>query len=216
MIRRFAAALNFLMNTPPFLETMRRATGCERISSFYGGFIAWPVRIILTGWHDDLTNDGRLVGSACTWANSFEGGFFVFATRIGVRCCANCLTSRRASRFSSDFRGASVHGAPLEGTVPKTAFAGWFQGRATRIYMPDYTGTASARALKPGMTARQRLLTELSSLRPSFCANTGGAPIPVPRYRAPSVFATPDPVQAHCYIDVVFLSFAIISGIPVG
>jgi hypothetical protein len=127
--------LAFLTNDPPFLQMVREVTGCTELDVFDGRVYrmdpALPAR---DSWHNDWC-ENRLVGMSLNVSGSaFEGGVFQLRDRR-----SNQVLHEVANTGSGDaiiFRLAAHlqhRNTEMTGSVPKTAFAGWF-----RSHQPDY------------------------------------------------------------------------------
>jgi hypothetical protein len=139
-----AAALNFLMNAPAFVEVMRLATGCEQISSFLGRVYRMAGSDHYDSWHNDISTEKRLVGISINLGRTpFEGGIFRLREESsGEVLCELPNTVQGDAIFFRISESLRHMVTPLEGTVPKTAFAGWFGGA-----LPDHYATI--RGLRP-------------------------------------------------------------------
>lgn len=121
--------LHFLANDPKLLRFVERATACGRIGCFAG-----RVYRMLPGpghsfvWHDDRVESRLLAMSVNLSTEVFAGGV------LEIRESESKRIVYRAGRL--DWGDALIFRiadslqhrvTPLQGTVPKTAFAGWFQ-----------------------------------------------------------------------------------------
>ena len=126
-----AGLLHFLTNNLNLFRMIREITGCGRIGCFGG-----RVYRILPGtnhyscWHSDA-KDHILIGlSINVSAEVYSGGSFQLR-----RCGAEQILCQMPNTGSGDsilFRidkSLEHRMTDVEGTVPKTAFAGWFQSR---------------------------------------------------------------------------------------
>jgi hypothetical protein len=125
--------LHFLANDPKLFHLMQQITGCGRIGCFSG-----RVYRMVAGhdynlaWHSDLPH--RLIGMSINLSTeAYSGGIFQ------MRDCGSSQILYQG--VSSGFgEGIVFRIAPevehrvskMEGTIPKTAFAGWFKSQ------PDY------------------------------------------------------------------------------
>lgn len=141
VILRDAVAFNLLhlvTNTPEFLGLVREMTGCDAITRFEGRVYRMiPGTDHYDSWHSDALG-GRLVG---------------MSLNLGVRPCvggALQLRQREGTDILREIRNPVPGDAVLfriseelmhrvervEGTEPRTAFAGWFvQGGADYFSM---------------------------------------------------------------------------------
>lgn len=121
--------LYFVSNDPRLFDVIRQITGCGRIGCFVGRVYRMvPGAGHYDSWHSD-TLGNRLIGmSVNLGAHSYDGG--VFRLREASSKKSLCETVNTGPGDAIVFRIAThlEHCVtPLEGTMPKTAFAGWFQ-----------------------------------------------------------------------------------------
>ena len=127
--------LFLLTNDPAFLEIVLEITGCMGINSFHGRVYRMdPAVPNKDSWHDDMS-DNRMIGMSLNLGRTaFEGGVFQLRDRE-----SNQTLHEVANTGSGDaiiFRLAAHlqhRNAEVTGSVPKTAFAGWF-----RSHQPDF------------------------------------------------------------------------------
>lgn len=127
-----AAALDLAMNDQRLFETLQALTGLGPIGYFGGRVYTMRAGAGGFGWHSD--NEGhRLIGfSVCLGAESFAGGQLQIAdaeTETPVCEIANTVAGDAVIfRISPDV----VHRVlPVEGSVPKVAYSGWFRSEPT-------------------------------------------------------------------------------------
>ena len=122
------ALLQFVSNTPKFLETISEITGCDALTWFVGRVYRMRPNIDHTDkWHDDDA-DGRLIGMSVNLSpRGFEGGLFQMreakSRRMLVEIANTGLGDAIFFRLSHDFQHRVTE---VPGGEPKTAFAGWF------------------------------------------------------------------------------------------
>jgi hypothetical protein len=126
---RAVRLLFYLVNDPAFFDLVNRLTGCGRIGCFTGRVYRMvPGSGDYDTWHDDAIQH-RLIGMSINLgAEVYEGGMFQLrdaATRQ-ILCDAPNVGAGDAILFRID-RRLEHWITPLEGTAPKTAFAGWFR-----------------------------------------------------------------------------------------
>lgn len=119
----------YLVNDPAFFDLVGRLTGCGRIGCFTGRvYRMLPGTGDYDSWHNDAIQN-RLIGMSINLgAASYEGGTFQLrdATTRQILCEAPNVGAGDAILFRID--PTLEHWiTPLEGTAPKTAFAGWFR-----------------------------------------------------------------------------------------
>ena len=125
------AALHFLLNNPDFVKFVASVTGCDEISEFRFGAIyrMLPTDQHQLSWHDDLNKqENRQVGLSLNLSrNRFEGGAFELREHLSKEPVAHvCNTGSGDAllfRVSKEFEHRVT---PIAGTMPKTAFTGWF------------------------------------------------------------------------------------------
>jgi O-antigen ligase len=136
LVDRFTVQiLAFLTNDPSFLQMVREITGCAEIDVFDGRVYRMdPALPVSDSWHDDWC-ENRIVGMSLNLSRpAFEGGVFQLRDRR-----SNQMLHEVANTGSGDaiiFRLAADlqhRNTEMTGSVPKTAFAGWF-----RSHQPNY------------------------------------------------------------------------------
>lgn len=134
-----ASVLNFAANTSEFLDLIRRITNQPEIK-FFGGRIyrMAPAADHFDSWHADLgtTHRDRLVGMSINLSTRpYEGGVF----RLREEASGNILCELSNTgpgdaiffRISPNLKHMVTR---LEGSEPKTAFAGWFRSGSEDFY----------------------------------------------------------------------------------
>jgi hypothetical protein len=139
--------LHFLVNDPAIYRLIETLAGCGTVRSFFGRVYRHvPGAGHFHDWHGDVTSD-RLVGMSINLsAAPYEGGRFEIR-HIGTQGALASIANLGAGDAIVFGLGDTLEHrvTSLEGTRPKTAFAGWFR-RA-----PDYlhqlrSGAAADRA----------------------------------------------------------------------
>jgi hypothetical protein len=136
--------LRFLINTPEFLKTVERITQCGPVSVFDG-----RVYRMVSGtdhynsWHSDVY-DNRLVGMSLNLGpRPYRGGVFQLRKKGSdqILCELPNVVQGDAIlfRISPELRHRMT---PMEGTEPKTAFAGWFKS-GTSDFFSDLRNAAT-------------------------------------------------------------------------
>lgn len=124
------ATLNFLTNTPPFVRFVERVTGCDPIGIFSGRIYRMPpTEGHQFDWHDDnVSEDHRmLVLSLNLSPEPFLGGETQIREKASERI--TCEIANTGLGDAIIFRVAATlehRVAPVRGTIPRTAYAGWF------------------------------------------------------------------------------------------
>ena len=140
-------ALLFLASNPAFLRIVEKITGCPRLGSFSGRVY----RMTATdghydSWHSDFC-DGRMAAMSLNLTReTYRGG----ALQMKNRSADDVLCEIHNTGFGDAvlFRIAKdlVHRVRgVEGEVPKTAFAGWFQEGADWLSSLQKTAHATDR-----------------------------------------------------------------------
>lgn len=132
--------LNFLANDERLMDLVERVTGCGRIGSFRGRvFRLAPGGDYYDSWHADL-EDHRIVAMSVNLSpEPYEGGLLQIRNResgtvlveVGNPGVGDAVVFRLATGFEHRVTA-------LEGTAPRTAFAGWFRSQ------PDFRGDPAA------------------------------------------------------------------------
>jgi hypothetical protein len=134
-----ASVLNFAANTSAFLDLMRRITRCHQITWFNG-------RVYRMGsstdhfdsWHADLgsTNQDRLVGMSINLGSRpYCGGVFRLRDEAsGAVLCELPNTGQGDGIFFRISPALKHIVTRIEGSEPKTAFAGWFRSGEMDYY----------------------------------------------------------------------------------
>jgi hypothetical protein len=120
--------LYFIANDQRLFGLVQQLTGCDRIGCFLGRIYRMaPGSGHYDSWHGDTINH-RLIGmSVNLGARKYAGGLFQLRERRSPNIV--CEVANTGSGDAILFRIASdlVHRVTsVEGTTPKTAFAGWF------------------------------------------------------------------------------------------
>jgi hypothetical protein len=126
---RIEGMLGFLTNNVTLFRVIEGITGCGPIGSFGGRvYRMMPGKYHYEDWHNDM-GDARLVGMTVNLGNkTFTGG------SLEIR---HCTTRNVISRIRNTGFGDAVifrladdlqhRITAVQGTVPKTAFAGWYK-----------------------------------------------------------------------------------------
>jgi hypothetical protein len=125
--------LRFSVNTSPLFKFVQQITECGRIGCFDGRIYRMlPVPDHYDSWHDDVMNHRKVGMSINLSVSGYEGGTFqlrdltngteVHVPNIGF---GDAILFQLGSHLKHRV-------TPVEGKLPKTAFAGWFCSE------PDY------------------------------------------------------------------------------
>ena len=136
--------LRFLSNDPKLFGVIRQITGCGRIGCFFGRVYRMvPGAGHYDSWHSDMTGN-RLIGMSLNLgAHIYSGG--VFRLREASSKKLLCEAANTGPGDAIVFRIAAhlEHCVTtLEGTMPKTAFAGWFQSEPEFLSLLTDTQTS--------------------------------------------------------------------------
>jgi hypothetical protein len=129
--------LNFAANTAEFLDVVRRVTGAASITRFGGRVYRMvPGADHFDSWHSDLGADrDRLVGMSINLGEAYDGGLFRLrdeTTGAIVREISN--TGRGDAIFFRISETLKHMVTAVQGTAPRTAFAGWFHAADRDFY----------------------------------------------------------------------------------
>lgn len=139
---------HFVLNDPDVLELVRRITGCEAVRSFSGRIYRMlPGTSDHLSWHDDNATSDRLVGISINLSQEpYHGGRFQLRDK-GSRLTLNDIANTGLGDAVLFRIAAAVEHRVtwLEGTVARTAAAGWFT--SGRGYLEAITRGARAAPL---------------------------------------------------------------------
>lgn len=134
-----ASFLNFAANSSDFLDLIRRVTRCHQITWFSG-------RVYRMGsstdhfdsWHADLgtTHQDRFVGMSINLGSRpYQGGVFRLRDEAsGAVLCELPNTGQGDAIFFRISPALKHIVTRIEGSEPKTAFAGWFRSGEVDYY----------------------------------------------------------------------------------
>jgi hypothetical protein len=133
------SVLNFVANTPGFLDLIRRITRCRHIRCFGGRvYRMGPTSDHFDSWHADIgtTHDDRLVGMSINLGSRpYVGGVFRLRDEATGRVLSELPNTRQGDAIIFRIATELKHMvSPLEGSEPKTAFAGWFRSGEIDFY----------------------------------------------------------------------------------
>lgn len=121
--------LHFLTHDPRLFEVIQQITGCGRIGCFDGRVYRMvPGSQHYDSWHSDMV-EHRMIGMSINLSPAvYSGGVFQIRdvdTRQIIHEVANTgLADGILFRLSPQLQHRITD---VDGSVPKTAFAGWFQ-----------------------------------------------------------------------------------------
>jgi hypothetical protein len=125
------ALLEFLTNDPRLFELVQQIAGCKRVGCFNGRvYRLTAASELYDSWHDDLGNN-RMVGMSINLSSGvYRGGVLQISDwRSGeiVHDVANVgFGDAVIFRLARHLKHRVTN---VEGTIPRTAFAGWFQSK---------------------------------------------------------------------------------------
>ena len=120
--------LHFVANTPAFLTLIRDITGCHAITRFEGRVYRMiPGTDHHDSWHDD-EGEHRLIGMSLNLGSRpYVGGTFQLREKSERAALRELPNTRPGDAILFRISDALTHRVTrVEGTEPKTAFAGWF------------------------------------------------------------------------------------------
>ncbi len=124
-----AGLLHFLTNHRQLLRFVERVTGCGRIGCFAGRVY----RMVHSSghydsWHDDV-GECRLIGMSINLSSAvYGGGVFQLRDRRSKQILHQVANTGFGDAILFRIASHLQHRVDeLEGTIPRTAFAGWFQ-----------------------------------------------------------------------------------------
>jgi 2-oxoglutarate-Fe(II)-dependent oxygenase superfamily protein len=126
--------LYFLSNDPRFFEFVRQVTGCGLIGSFIGRIYRMvPGAGHYDSWHTDTIGD-RMVGMSLNLSPEvYAGGLFQLRERASKAIVTEAPNTGEGDAIIFRIADTLEHQVtPIEGSVAKTAFAGWF------VSKPDF------------------------------------------------------------------------------
>ena len=128
--------LQLLANDDVLHGFVQRLTNCGPISSFAGRiYRIEPSPEVAFAWHDDFDDGDRLIGMSVNLGSpAFQGGRFQLRRRRHAEIIADIANTGVGDallfRISPDLQHRVT---PIEGTIPRTSFVGWF-ARTTRRF----------------------------------------------------------------------------------
>jgi 2OG-Fe(II) oxygenase superfamily len=128
--------LSFLLNNLEFLNIIRIITGCTQISDFSGRvyrMAAGPQHHL--SWHSDFKEKRQVGFSMNLSTDVFQGGSFELRDRSTLAPLAQVNNTGFGDallfRISADLQHRVTQ---VVGTVPKTAWAGWFRATGKSFF----------------------------------------------------------------------------------
>lgn len=153
------ALLHLVVNDPGLLAIVRALTGCSEIAGFAGRVYRMvPGAGHYDQWHSDAV-EGRLIGLSVNLSpKGYCGGLFQLRQSGSGRLDYEAANTGfgDAILFRIDPR-LEHHITPVEGTVPKTAFAGWFKAGPSLLSLLKSIAADGAGLASPNHGARSIL-----------------------------------------------------------
>lgn len=136
-----SALLHFLTNDPKLFKVIREITGCGRIGCFGGRVYRMiPDSGHYDSWHNDMADYRLLALSINLSAEVYSGGVLEISDSQRGRTVAQVTNTGLGDGLLFRLSDRLHHRLTnLEGTLRKTAFAGWFRSQ------PDFHGTLRER-----------------------------------------------------------------------
>ena len=121
--------LNFLMNSQIMFDTVQRITGCGKIGMFQGRvYRMLPASDHYDTWHDDLVFNRMVALSINLTHKPYSGGTVQFRDRESEQMLNEIHNTGLGDAVIFRLAPFLQHRVtPVEGSVPRTAFAGWFE-----------------------------------------------------------------------------------------
>jgi hypothetical protein len=123
--------LFFLTNDPRFLQIVREITACPAIDSYHGRVYRLdPASSSEDSWHDDMI-ENRMVGMSVNLSRvPFSGAVFQLRDARSKQVLHEVANTGRGDAIIFRLADHLQHrNTEVTGTLPKTAFAGWFRSR---------------------------------------------------------------------------------------
>ena len=141
--------LHFLGNDERLFAPVQQVTGCGHIGCFLGRIYRMaPGSGHYDSWHSDAT-EHRLIGmSVNLGAQRYDGGLFQLRERRSPEILCEVANTGPGDAILFRIANELVHQVTaIEGTTPKTAFAGWFRSEPEfRSMLADRARRGSAGA----------------------------------------------------------------------
>jgi hypothetical protein len=129
--KRIVALLNFLLNDQSLFRLLERITDCNRIGSFSGRVYRMaPDSGHYDSWHTDVGEHRLLALSINLGKQPYEGGVLEIRHHTSPDRSTQVLNTGFGDAVLFRLMEGLEHRVTnVEGTVPKTAFAGWFKAQ---------------------------------------------------------------------------------------
>ena len=124
--------LYLLTNNSTLFSAIRKITGCGEIGSVRGRIYRFmPGPSHHDSWHDDRGDNARMIGISINLSDGpFSGGLLQIRERESLRITAEVSNTGPGDAVIFRLGGDIEHRVTcVEGHIPRTAFAGWFQSQ---------------------------------------------------------------------------------------
>ena len=125
--------MNFLMNNETLSNTVQRVTGCSQFGMYLGRiYRMMPTHDHYDSWHDDLVFNRVAAMSINLTPEPYAGGTVQFRETKSGRIVNEVHNVGLGDAMIFRIAPYLEHRVtPVTGTVPRTAFAGWFESKPT-------------------------------------------------------------------------------------
>jgi 2-oxoglutarate-Fe(II)-dependent oxygenase superfamily protein len=123
-----SAVLEFLTNDNVLFDVVRAITGCGPVGCFRGRvYRLLPNTGQMSDWHPDLSEGRMATLSINLSAEPYQGGILQFRENGGPNIVSQVANTGAGDGVLFNIAEGLEHRVtPLTGTVPRTAYAGWF------------------------------------------------------------------------------------------
>jgi hypothetical protein len=131
-------ALELLLNSRATLELIPRLTGCPPVACFTGRiYRRAPRQSHVSRWHTDLNEDGRMVTLSINLSDRvYRGGTTLVREAATRRVVCELPNTGFGDAILFPIDPRFEHRVlDVEGAVPKTALAGWFNSKPDPRYL---------------------------------------------------------------------------------
>ena len=131
-------ALELLLNSRPVLELIPLLTGCPRPACFTGRvYRRAPGESHVSRWHTDINEDGRMITLSVNLSEEvYSGGTTLIREADSKRVVCELPNTGFGDAILFPIDPRFEHRVlDVEGDVPKTALAGWFNSKPDPRYL---------------------------------------------------------------------------------
>jgi hypothetical protein len=123
--------LHLLTNDPKLFQIVQEITGCSPIGCFTGRvYRMTPGCEHYDSWHEDMMQDRMLAMSINLSSRVYSGGILQIRDRNSLQIIHEIANNGLGDAIIFRLQDSLQHRiSNVEGTVPKTAFAGWFRSK---------------------------------------------------------------------------------------